>query len=580
MYTVQRTPLANRWEERLPDGYDVVIIGSGYGGAITAARLAGAQWPGAKPSICVLERGREWLPGQFPDNLQAGATALRNAVNPLGLYDFRIGPDIGAWMASGLGGTSLINANVAIEPDSEVFDHPQWPQAIRDARDHGVLKSLFARVRTTLHAGHHPHGQSLSKVQALQLGAQGNPGVDFDLCDIAVNFDFEGENFAGVQQRQCINCGDCITGCNVGAKNTLDTNYLALAKAAGLHIFTQVEVDHVVALEQGGYSVFYKHRTANGTDEGSLAARRALVVSAGSMGSSAILLRSAANGLRLPATLGTRFSGNGDFIAFAYNSDHRTNALGWGAYPESDRARRIQPAPPPAPPLFPGPSIVSRVKYNTDRPLAERTTFEDLSLPLIYIDAARATFATFIGKDTDPGNFFDNVREFERRARDFGALNPRLEGGALNYTLMYLIMGQDNAGGKVELDATGEPTITWPGVGSQTVFKNELALALAHATKLGATFIENPIWAFSPFRTLLTPHPLGGCPMGETAATGLVNHLGKVFHPDDGTFDGLYVTDGSIVPTTIGVNPFLTISALTERIAEGIISDLGGLPKD
>ena len=124
MYTVERTPLANRWEDRLPGGYDVVIIGSGYGGAITAARLAGAQWPGAKPSICVLERGREWLPGQFPDNLQDGAGALRSALNPLGLYDFRIGPDIGAWMASGLGGTSLINANVAIEPDAEVFDNP------------------------------------------------------------------------------------------------------------------------------------------------------------------------------------------------------------------------------------------------------------------------------------------------------------------------------------------------------------------------------------------------------------------------------------------------------------------------
>jgi cholesterol oxidase len=579
MYTVQRTPLANRWEERLPAGYDVVIIGSGYGGAITAARLAAAEWPGGKPSVCVLERGREWLPGQFPDNLQAGSAALRNAVNPLGLYDFRIGPDIGAWMASGLGGTSLINANVAITPDAEVFDNPQWPQAIRDARDHGALDTLFTRVRTTLHAGQHPRGRALGKVQALQLGAQGKPGADFDLCDIAVNFEFEGENSAGVQQRQCINCGDCITGCNVGAKNTLDTNYLALAKAAGVHIFTQVEVDHITAPAQGGYSVFYKHRTTGGTEEGSLSARRALVVSAGAMGSPAILLRSAANGLQLPPTLGTRFSGNGDFIAFAYNSDHRTDALGWGAYPESDRARRIQPSPPPAPLLVPGPSIVSRVKYNTDRPLTERTTFEDLSLPLIYIDAARAAFATFIGKDTDPGNFFDNVREFERRARDFGALDPRLEGGALNYTLMYLIMGQDNAGGKVELDAAGEPTITWPGVGSQKVFQNELALALAHATKLGATFIENPIWAFSPFRTLLTPHPLGGCPMGESAATGLVNHLGRVFRAEGGTFDGLYVTDGSIVPTTIGVNPFLTISALTERIAEGIIGDLGGLPK-
>jgi cholesterol oxidase len=284
-------------------------------------------------------------------------------------------------------------------------------------------------------------------------------------------------------------------------------------------------------------------------------ARRVVVVSAGALGSSAIMLRSAAGGLRLPSTVGTHFSGNGDFIAFAYNSDHRTDALGWGAYPESDRARRIQPAPPPAPPLYPGPSIVSRVKYNSDRPLAERTTFEDLSLPLIYIDAARATFATFIGKDTDPGNFFDNVREFERRARDFGALDPRLEGGALNYTLMYLIMGQDNASGRIELDGLGEPKIAWPGVGSQQVFKKEIALALAHATKLGSTFIENPIWAFSPFHTLLTPHPLGGCPMGESSATGVVNHLGQVFSQDGSELDGLYVADGSIVPTTIGVNP-------------------------
>jgi cholesterol oxidase len=124
MYTVERTPLTNKWEDRQPGGYDVIIIGSGYGGAITAARLANAEWPGEKPSICVLERGKEWLPGDFPDNLTSGAGALRSALNPLGLYDFRIGADIGAWMGSGLGGTSLINANVAFEPDDEVFDNP------------------------------------------------------------------------------------------------------------------------------------------------------------------------------------------------------------------------------------------------------------------------------------------------------------------------------------------------------------------------------------------------------------------------------------------------------------------------
>jgi cholesterol oxidase len=144
---------------------------------------------------------------------------------------------------------------------------------------------------------------------------------------------------------------------------------------------------------------------------------------------------------------------------------------------------------------------------------------------------------------------------------------------------MYLIMGQDDAGGEVKLDElTGETTIDWPGVGNQEVFKRESELALAHATTLGASFIDNPLWAFSPFRTLLTPHPLGGCPMGETAASGLVNDLGQVFDPAGGVHDGLYVADGSVVPTPIGVNPFLTISALTERIAENLIGKLGGVP--
>jgi cholesterol oxidase len=579
VYTVERTPLANNWEDRQRGGYDVIIIGSGYGGAITAARLANAEWPSEKPSICVLERGREWLPGHFPDNLIDGAGALRSSLNPLGLYDFRIGADIGAWMGSGLGGTSLINANVAIEPDSEIFDNPQWPQAIRDARDDGTLEEFFVRVRSTLHAAPHPQGRDLSKVKALQLGAQDVNGADFDLCDIAVNFEFEGDNSVGVKQRRCINCGDCITGCNVGAKNTLDTNYLALAKAGGAHIFTEVEVDRIAIAAEGGYTVQYKRLNGDETGQSSLLAHRLVVVSAGTLGSTGIMLRSQANGLALPGTVGTRFSGNGDFIAFAYNSDQRTDALGWGAYPDSDRARRIQPAPPPAPTLFPGPSIVARIKYHIDRPLPERMTFEDLSLPLIYVDAARATFATFIGKDTDADDFFDEMREFGRRARDSFGLDPRLEGGALNYTLMYLIMGQDGAGGRIQLDDSGVAGIVWPGVGDQGVFQDEVALAVSHATKLGADFIENPIWAFSPFHTLLTPHPLGGCPMGESATTGLVNHLGQVFNNDGSIYEGLYIADGSIVPTAIGVNPFLTISALTERIAEGIITKLGGVPK-
>ncbi|HYP29843.1 MAG TPA: GMC family oxidoreductase N-terminal domain-containing protein [Blastocatellia bacterium] len=578
MHTVTRTPLANSWDHRRADGYDVVVIGSGYGGAITAARLATANWPGAKPSVCVLERGKEWLPGQFPDNLEAGAGALRSDLDPLGLYDFHFGTDIAVVKGSGLGGTSLVNANVAYQPEDDLFDEDRWPQAIRNASDSGELGQYYARARSTLFAERHPHGNDLSKVKALKRGSDGKPGTEFDLLDIAVNFKFEGPNNWGVRQRKCINCGDCVTGCNVGAKNTLDTNYLALAKHGGAHIFTQVEVRRIEKLQAGGYLVHYTRReSAQGPREnGTLKAKRAVVVAAGSLGSTVLMLRSRLEGLSLPDTLGTRFSGNGDFFGLAYNSDVRSDVLGWGAHPTGDRARRLQPSAGET--RFPGPSIVARLRYKKGGRPGKRITVEDLSFPLMYVDAARAAFSVLIGRDTDPDDFFDDLDEARRRLLDVGAFNPELEKGALNFTMLYLVMGRDDAGGRVELDSAGRSRIRWPDVGRQKVFTRQNNLLLEHAKALGATFIENPLWGFTPFRTLITAHPLGGCPLGEDQSSGLVNDRGQVFDRAGGTHDGLYISDGSIIPMAIGVNPLLTISALSERIADGLIGQMGGTP--
>ncbi|HKX31447.1 MAG TPA: GMC family oxidoreductase N-terminal domain-containing protein, partial [Blastocatellia bacterium] len=284
MYTTNRSPLANNWNQRRGDGYDVIVIGSGYGAAVTAARLATAQWPsGNKPTICILERGREWLPGQFPDSLNRGIQETRSPLNPLGLYDNHFSPDIGVLMGSGLGGTSLVNANVAIRPDAEVFEREPWPQAVRDLSRNGMLGIYYDRARATLFASQHPDALRLSKVKALQKGAQGVTGAKFEIHDIAVNFRFEGLNQWGVQQHKCINCGDCTTGCNVGAKNTLDTNYLALAKRGGAEIFTQVECKHLSADPAGGYLVHYLRRESpvGQAEEGTLRAKRLVIVAAG-----------------------------------------------------------------------------------------------------------------------------------------------------------------------------------------------------------------------------------------------------------------------------------------------------------
>ncbi len=579
MYTINRVPLASDWNTRRADGYDVVVIGSGYGGAVTAARLATAQWPNARPTLCILERGKEWLPGQFPDRLDRALSEGRSAIQPLGLYDFHFGPDIGVIMGSGLGGTSLVNANAVIQPDREVFDNPQWPEPIRADRDNGRLQQFFDRVRTTLFAARHPDGMSLSKVKAMQKGAEGDPAAEFDLHDLAVNFQFEGPNHWGVNQRKCINCGDCTSGCNVGAKNTLDTNYLAIAKSGGAEIFTQVEVKRIEKQAGGGYKLHYLRRESSHgpTEAGTMVAKRIAVVAAGALGSTEIMLRSRASGLSLPDTVGTRFSGNGDFFGLAYNSDLRTDTLGWGAYPDSERARRVQPAPGPT--LNPGPTIVSKVRYNRNQPLPQRVKIEDLSVPLMYVDTVRGIMAWSIGRDTDPQDASDNFKEFVRRMRDVGGISPDLEKGAMNYTLVYLVNGHDDAGGRMELNSlTDEVSIRWPGAGGQAVFQLENQLLEAHASKLGSTFVENPLWGFTPFRTLVTAHPLGGCPMGESHQTGLVNHQGQVYDHQGSLHQGLYIADAAVVPTSIGVNPFLTISAIAERRAEHLVQGLGGQP--
>ncbi|MGH9395699.1 MAG: hypothetical protein ACRD18_02455, partial [Terriglobia bacterium] len=121
--------LAKNWNERKVK-YDVVVAGSGYGGAITAARIASAPL-NPKKSVCILERGREWPVGQFPDTLLKASEHFRAPVtNPTGLFDFPLFKDIAVIKGCGLGGTSLINANVAIIPDDDVFRQPGWPRSI------------------------------------------------------------------------------------------------------------------------------------------------------------------------------------------------------------------------------------------------------------------------------------------------------------------------------------------------------------------------------------------------------------------------------------------------------------------
>lgn len=135
--------LSSNWAQR-KNSYDFVVIGSGYGGAITAARIAAANLS-PKPSVSILERGKERWPGslRFPDTLDGVLDEFRSDVNPLGLYELLTCRDISVMKGCGLGGTSLINANVAATPDPEVFEQAEWPRALSWER----LRPFYDRAR-------------------------------------------------------------------------------------------------------------------------------------------------------------------------------------------------------------------------------------------------------------------------------------------------------------------------------------------------------------------------------------------------------------------------------------------------
>src|SRR5690242_4026951 len=179
--------LSTPWEKR-KSAYDFVIVGSGYGGAITAARLATANL-NPKPSICVLERGKEWEPGTFPETTADVIGATRSDVNPLGLYELLNHPDISVIKGSGLGGTSLINANVAIRPDREVFEQFHWPASLT----YDALKPFYDAACDVLAPSQHPRAAQLGKIKALQVRAD-ELGIPVEVLRIAVNFKAPGPN--------------------------------------------------------------------------------------------------------------------------------------------------------------------------------------------------------------------------------------------------------------------------------------------------------------------------------------------------------------------------------------------------
>ncbi|MEF3062559.1 GMC oxidoreductase [Ralstonia solanacearum] len=560
----------------IKERYDVVVIGSGYGGGIAASRLARAG-----RTVCLLERGREIIPGEYPNTLAEATEALQvnHPDHPLGhigsrtgLYDLHVNAQQNVIVGCGLGGTSLINANVALEPEPGVFEDPRWPRHVREHAD-TLLKEGFTRAREMLKPTPYPDKAcTLPKLQANEKSAsQMQAPHTFYRPPINVTFDDlpNNRNHVGVEQLPCNGCGDCVSGCNNKAKNTTLMNYLPDACNHGAEIFCQASVRYLerdTNGDGGGWIVHYQYvDTGRETfDAPTLFVKADIVVlSAGTLGSTEILLRSRGQGLTLSDALGKHMSGNGDILGFGYNNDDKINGIGFGAH----SGKGIGPV---------GPCITSIIDMRDEADWTRRMVIEEGSIPGAIggaIVPAMAAASAEIGQPTETGM----VAKMVHAAREVESAVRGPYHGAVNRLQTYLIMSHDNGAGRMVLDARDRLRVDWPGVGEQPNFKigNE---RLYEATRvLGGTYVPNPIWTDLFKHSLITVHPLGGCVMGEDAAQGVVNHKGQVFSGASGgdVHPGLYVTDGSVIPTSLAVNPLLTISAVSERTVALLAQDRG-----
>ncbi|MDC0672368.1 GMC family oxidoreductase N-terminal domain-containing protein [Nannocystis radixulma] len=543
--------------------YDVLIVGSGYGGAITAARLGYAnRMAGRGLRIAVLERGDEHPTGSFPDREAEMFCKVRNSYNPLGLYEYLHFRDIDVIQGCGLGGSSLINANVAIEPEAEVL-RSGWPRPLMDEAADGRLARYYHRAFDMLDVVPFAEKQGLRKVGVFSEAIRG-AGGRAEAMRLAVS-DRERVTRYGAHRRPCINCGGCVTGCNVGAKSTLAQNYLPMAHHYGVEMFPGIEVLTVGEGADGRYRVLVRryHRPDGMQWQEQVVTARMVVVAAGSLGSSGILLRSRAAGLSLSPRVGHSFSGNGDFIALAYNTDQTTDILGFGG----DVGPRAE--------VRAGPTITFGARLTTRLPgLRGHFLVEDLSCPRALADLLRCGLSA-LTPVLDPlrARGWDDVTRWRR---DLLMWDSR---GAANHTLGFLIMGHDAADGRIVLEGE-RPTIQWPDVGSDEIYRVINQVLRDGSQPLGGVYIENPRWHRALGRGLITAHPLGGCAAADDVAGGVVDHRGRVFRDDGRVHDNLFVVDGSVIPRALGVNPFMTISAFAERSAEYLRRDLGLPPYD
>jgi cholesterol oxidase len=475
------------------------------------------------------------------------------------LFQLQIGDSVAVLTGSGVGGTSLINANVLLEPDDDVWLDKRWPAilAMEVSVAGSPYQTALRRAVAMLGANRADRWAASRKTRALTKVSIGAT----ELATLAVTVE-DSTNAAGRFQPACTGCGNCVSGCNVGAKNTVDRNYLHHAVEHGAQI---MEGHEVLSLRRDDRKNRWILTVKTRAGRRHLRCRamsqeltaRTVILGAGALGSTAILLRSTE--LATSARLGQSLSGNGDMLGFVFDPEDHA-----GAVANRHDTGSI------------GPTITAIARTPKDNDVD--WIVEDGAIPsaLRPVISPMLWFNSLLNPQSDGGRRTVRRRLGRLTAPLFGARR-----GAASKTLTLLAMGKDADVGTLTL-RRGRLRLHWSRATHAATITAAHSAMRRIAKTLGGRFVPAPTVGW-PFAYLLpTVHPLGGCDMAERAEDGVVDHLGRLFNGRTGSsvHPDLHVLDGSIIPVPIGSNPALTITTLAERaLASLLMEDETGRPE-
>jgi len=529
--------------------YDVLVVGSGFGGSVTALRLSEKGY-----RVGVLEAGRRFTRETLPKN----SWDLKNYIwaPRLGMYGIQRIHLLGNVMVlagAGVGGGSLNYANTLYVPPKAFFDDPQW----RDITDwEEELRPYYDQARRMLGVRLNPTmtpSDTHLKAAAERMGV----GDTFHLAPVGVFFgdgeDATGEAVAapgtevpdpyfggaGPARRACTECGECMTGCRHGAKNTLNENYLHLAEKAGAVVHPMTTVVSVTDDSRGGYAVATLPTDDRRKGAGRLFTARRVVLAAGTYGTQTLLHRMKAGG-QLPylsRRLGELTRTNSEALVGAQTDDRRYRKA-HGA-PRADFTRGVAITSSVHPDAS---THIEPVRYGKGS-----NSMGGLSiLQVPYAEGGSRVLAWLANAARHPlltARSLSNRRWSERTI--IGLVMQSLDNSLTTYL-------KPKGAGKGLLTARQGHGAPNP---KQIKAASEAATALAEEIN---GFPGSNVGEL--MGTPLTAHFLGGCPIGDSADTGVIDPYHRLHgHP------GISVVDGSAVSANLGVNPSLTITAQAER---------------